>query len=468
MSRNTLLTTTALLALALPGLAQAASCTSAISGGNPVLICDTPASDPVSDASDNLTVFVTAAGSVESSDRDDTTLELDGTNVTVENMGTISISDDRKNANAITSLGENLTVNNTGTISSGDRAIHALDGFVGGLTVHNSGTITSRRQTIRTEEAAPGSYIENDGLISSLEGRAIQVRGQGSTVINRGTIEGGEEVIEARDDFTLYNYGSIRLRDDIEDEDGTQLASGQVYNYGLIQGSDDGVDIDEGEIFNYATGRIISTGAEGAGIDVDGEFDNSRDTPRPANPLLVENAGYIEGRYAIGADEAATSEITVINSGTLYGRSGRAVDFAPGQGNSAIKLTGNSSVIGDILYGAGDDLLTIDSLTSGTISTGVIDGSDGFDTVDLASYLMADLLSFELDGDLVDLTLQTSNGVVAGQFLNFEFWSFGDGSEYSTAGLASLYSVSQVPLPAGLPLLVTAFGGLIIARRRKG
>ena len=84
MSRNTLLTTTALLALSLPGLAQAASCTSAISGGDPVLICDTPASDPVSDASDNLTVFVTAAGSAESSDRDNTPLELDGTNVTVE------------------------------------------------------------------------------------------------------------------------------------------------------------------------------------------------------------------------------------------------------------------------------------------------------------------------------------------------------------------------------------------------
>ncbi|TMV14505.1 VPLPA-CTERM sorting domain-containing protein [Arenibacterium halophilum] len=469
MSRSLFLTTTALVALGLPGVAAAATCSSALVGGNPVLTCDQPATDPVSDASDTLTVNVTSGADVTSTDKDVAALELNGIDVTVNNAGTIQNTDTDKDANAITGIGSTLTVTNSGTIHSGDRAIHMLDGFSGGLTVVNeaTGVITSRRQTIRTEEAAPNSTIENHGLISSVEGRAIQVRGQGSSVVNYGTIEGGEEVIEARDDFTLTNYGTIRLRDGVDDEDGTQLASGTVKNYGLILGSDDGVDIDEGEIYNYAGASIISTGPEGAGIDVDDVFDNSRDPVRAANPLYVENAGYIEGRFALGADENATSEINVVNSGTLYGRSGVAISLAPGQGDSSVTLTGASVVMGDVVFGGGDDLLTVASLTSGVLGDGLFDGGDGFDTLVLGSYALTDLLSFDFDGTLVDLALQTANGVVTAQFTNFENWMFGNGDSYSTSALAAAVPASQVPLPAGMALLLGGLGGFATLRRRK-
>ncbi|MFN3846677.1 MAG: hypothetical protein ACK4RZ_12795, partial [Paracoccaceae bacterium] len=334
MMRLAALSTTAIVLLALPGTGFAATCDLVSDGLSSTLTCGAAGSDPVARAEDNLTIAVTADGSVISANRAIAAVAVGGTDVKVVNAGTISNTDPGNNANAIAATGNRLTVENSGRIFSGDRAIHALSGYLGGLVVNNleGGVIESRRQTIRTEGNFPGSVVTNSGTISSMTGRALQLRGQGTTVTNHGTITGGEEVIEARDDFTLTNYGTIILRDGVEDEDGVQFASGTVYNYGTIQGSDDGIDIDEGEIFNYASGRIISTGPGGHGIDIDPVFDNSRDAIRPSGTVTIVNAGYIEGPAAIGADVAAANSVIVHNSGTLVARGANAIAFSPVQG----------------------------------------------------------------------------------------------------------------------------------------
>ncbi|TGD63033.1 VPLPA-CTERM sorting domain-containing protein [Tabrizicola sp. WMC-M-20] len=465
---TTALATTALVLLALPQAGFAAPCSFGVDPLAPTVTCGAPASNPVSSAQDNLAIVVTSTGSVTSTNRSTPPFAISGTDVSIVNNGTIANSDDRNNTNAIQATGTGLTIENSGTISSGDRAIHALNGFGGGLVVTNleGGEITSRRQTIRTEGNAPGSVVTNHGTISSLEGRALQLRGQGTTVTNYGTMIGGEEVIEARDDFSLINHGTIKIRDGVEDQDGVQFASGTVVNYGLIQGSDDGIDIDEGMITNHATGRIIATGAGGNGIDIDPVFDNDRDAVRPSGKVTIVNTGYIEGPSAIGADPEATNSVEIHNSGMLVGRDRPAIALAPMQGDSLVSLTGGSQVFGDILFGAGNDVLEIKALGAGFLFDGRADGGAGQNTLRLSDYLLSDIASFSLIDGVVQFALTTVAGKAMGSFINFDTWLLGDGTRYTARDLADQFA--PVPLPAGLPLLLGALGGLALLRRRKG
>lgn len=467
MIRLTAATTTALVLLALPQAGFAAPCTFGIDPLAPTVTCGAPASDPVSSAQSSLAITVTATGAVTSTNRSTSPFALSGTDVSIVNAGTIANTDTRNNANAIEATGSGLVIQNSGLISSGDRAIHALTGFGGGMEVTNAtdGVISSRRQTIRTEASAPGSVVTNYGTISSLEGRALQLRGQGTTVTNYGTMIGGEEVIEARDDFSLINHGTIRIRDGVTDEDGVQFASGTVVNHGTIQGSDDGIDIDEGLITNHATGRIISTGPDGNGIDIDGEFDNSRDALRPSGKVTIVNAGYIEGPAAIGADPAAQNSVAVYNTGVLNGRDGNAIAFAPMQGDSLVSLSGASVLMGGIRFGSGNDVLEIGSLTSGLLFDGIADGGAGQNTLRFSDYLLGDLATFSMLDGIVSFGLNTVAGRVFAQVTNFDRWTFGDGQSFATADLAD--SFAPVPVPAGLPLLLGALAGLTALRRRK-
>ena len=102
---------------------------------------------------------------------------------------------------------------NTGTIRGGDRGIVLEDG-ADNFTLNNlsTGEILARRQAVRLDDdfALTGTTITNDGLIQSTDGRAIQSRGPGTTVVNTGTLRGGEEVVEAREDFTLENPARSR------------------------------------------------------------------------------------------------------------------------------------------------------------------------------------------------------------------------------------------------------------------
>jgi len=439
--------------------------------GTPVMTCSEAGSLPIADNRDHLQVLIDTGAGISSNNRGAPPLNLGGDDQRVVNNGLIQNTDTRNNTDAIEVNGTNLSVVNNGEIRSGDRAIQVLGGD-GGLSVENYGEIQSRRQAIRSLEGFENAEVINHGLIESQNGRALQLRGDGARVINYGTMIGGEEVVEARGNFYMENRGSIVLRDGINDEDGVQFASGALHNWGLIQGSDDGVDLDEGLVHNYASGRIVSTGdnntRDSGGIDVDPVFDNGVDPIRPAGSLTIINEGYIEGPRAIVTDLDSTASIDITNSGTLNGRSGIAIDLAPGQGDSTLKITGGSQILGDVLFGAGNDSVFIDELSSDTLGTGVFDGGEGVNSVYFMSYALTDLFAFMFDGDRVELSLVTAFGDVGGVFRNFGFWSFQDGTRYDTLALASYFDdTNVVPTPATLPLLLGALGGMWLAGRRR-
>lgn len=466
---------------------MAATCISGGSIDSPTLICTAVDSGNINDNRDNLSVTIESdAQIVRANGRP---VQLSGSSQSLNNQGLIESGDD----DAIRGKGANLTIDNSGTIRGGDRGIRLqddADNFT--LINRESGKIFAEKQAVRLDngDELENAHITNYGLIQSTDGRAIQSRGPGGTVINHGTLRGGEEVIEAREDFTLENHGTIGLNGlswdagtqtwtnagANDDEDGVQFASGEANNYGVILGSDDGIDIDEGKVHNHATGVIVSTGSVsdplegGSGIDVDAMFEPTQGADRVAGPLTIINEGYIEGVRAIGTDDASTSEITIENSGSLVGRSGTAIQLAPNQGNSSLLLTGNSEIIGDVIFGAGDDNLIIEGLTStsGMLSTGIFDGGLGDNSVFFNDFSLSNILSFDITDALIYMSFGiASNELFSGKFTNFSSWTFGADGTFSTEALASQFTnPSAVPLPAALPLFAFGLFGLWAGRTR--
>lgn len=384
------------VALQLLASSASAACLEGGDLANPTLTCTLTDSGNISDSRDNL--IITVESDAELVRANGRPVQVDGDNQTIINMGLIESGNDA----AIRGRGENLTVDNSGIIRSGDRAIR-LQNNANGFTLINreNGQIISVNQAVRldNDDNLEDATIINYGLIDSSAGRAIQSRGPGGRVFNYGTLRGGEEVVEAREDFYLENYGLIALhglewdastrswtRDDAvasPDEDGVQFASGELHNYGVIMGMDDGIDIDEGLIHNHVTGVIISAGPDNepshGGIDVDPLFEPNTGSSRAAGPLTIINEGYIEGPRAITTDIASTSEITVDNSGSLVGRSGVAIGFAPGQGDSRLIQRVGGSIWGDVIFGSGNDVL---EMRGGQI-VGNVDMSAGDDTLEI-------------------------------------------------------------------------------------
>lgn len=430
--------------------------------------CTAPNSDPVLSDEDGVEVIVRAPASVISDDEDISAIALGGAGTTVRNRGLIEQTDE--GGFAVFGDGDGLRVVNAGTITSGDRGIVMEDGS--DLTVINreGGLIEARRQAVRAQEDSPGARVVNNGTIISAEGRALQLRSFGATVVNRGMLIGAEEVVEARGDFTLRNFGTIKLSDPaIEDEDGVQFAGGRVRNWGLIEGSDDGIDVDEGRIVNEATGIIRSTAPDentNSGIDVDEVYDDEVSPERAPGPLTIVNRGLIEGPSAIGTDAASTSEIRVVNSGSLLGRGGTAIRLAENQGDSRLRLFGDSQIFGDVRFGGGNDILRIGDLTSGLLGDGLFDGGAGSNRLIFSSLGLSDFLTFKLNGDQVDLSFLANGDVISGSFLNFNDWRV-NGQRYTAASLQDALDLQPVPLPAALPLLLAAFGGLSLLRRRQ-
>ncbi|WP_292414118.1 MULTISPECIES: hypothetical protein [unclassified Methylophaga] len=461
---------------------MAATCIPGGTADSPTLLCTATDSGNINDNRNNLSVTIESdAEIIRASGRP---VQLEGSNQSVNNQGLIESGND----DAIRGKGANLTIDNSGTIRGGDRGIRLqddADNFT--LINRESGKIFAENQAVRLDNDAEleNAHITNYGLIQSTDGRAIQSRGPGGTVINHGTLRGGEEVIEAREDFTLENRGTVALNGlswdadtktwtntgATDDEDGVQFASGTADNYGVILGTDDGIDIDEGRVHNHATGVIVSTGSAsdplngGSGIDVDALFEPTQGEVRDAGPLTIINEGYIEGVRAIGADEASTSEITIENSGTLVGRGGNAIEFAPNQGNSSLLLTGNSEIIGNVIFGSGDDSLIVDGLTSGMLSTGFFDGGLGNNSVFFNDFSLSNILSFDMTDALIYMSFGVSGDeLFSGKFINFSSWTFGNDGTFTTAELAS--QLNPVPLPAALPLFAFGLFGLWAGRAR--
>lgn len=478
MIRPILLSGAALGVLSLFAGPAAAQCVPGGDADSPTLTCTATDSAPITDNRDNLAITVEPDAAVF--DATGRAMTLGGAGQSVTNLGLIESGDDV----AIRGRGPDLTIDNAGTIRADeDRAIR-LQNDADGFTLINraTGQIFAKDQAIRPDnnDRLRDVTVENYGLIDSAEGRAIQSRGPGTRIINHGTLIGGEEVVEGREAFYLENYGTIRLRDGVLDEDGVQFSSGELHNWGLIEGSDDGVDVDQGLIRNYAGGIIRSRtfpgSSDNGGIDADALFqiqgvpDADQDQ---AGLLTVINEGLVEGPRAIAVqidrdipgepDVIRTGAIDVINSGILRGTSGIAVAFAPEMDASSLTLFGDSAIFGDVLLTDSDDTVTIGQLDSGILINSMFDGRGGSDAVIFDGYDLSALRMFEAMDSVVRLALLTDGGLATGTFANFESWQIG-GVVYTTDELAA---IAPIPLPGALPLLLGGLGALVALRRRR-
>jgi hypothetical protein len=509
----------AALAAASPATAQ---CVAGGTAEAPTITCG-PATAPgtrVVSGADGLALTLEEGASLFSATQ--RAVQLFGTGQTVLNFGRIESGGE--NDGIRSTAGSGLTVDNAGEIVGTDRGIRLTGG--GGLTLINreGGVISARRQAVRvdTEGAViiPDTTVTNHGLIYSAEGRAIQARGQNTTVVNHGTLIGNEEVVEGRENFSLINHGLMAIEGlgwdpatrswtdtgATIDEDGVQFSDGVVHNHGVILGTDDGIDIDEGHVHNHATGVIVSAGPDdlrsSAAVDVDPtyQFSDDRLPERPSGALTIVNEGYMEGPRAIVTDLGSEAPVTIVNSGTLVGRGGDAavriaVDLAPNQGETQIALFGASVVLGDILFGGAaqntiflgpfddgarfegvvrardaeaDAILVAAGLAEGATPFPALPGSGGFD-VDLQALEIGHILGYLFRPEVFALELSAGSGSILFPFLKPNGFVF-DGAYYDPGQFAALLSeqgVAPIPLPATLPLVLAGLGGLALLRRRR-
>jgi hypothetical protein len=234
---------------------------------------------------------------------------------------------------------DGVTFTNNGTVTStGDHAVQGDNDVV----VINNGTITggSGDDGVNIDD---DGRVENSGTISGGDD-GVQVESNG-TVINyaTGVITAVDEGVNAnKPNATIENHGIIEAGDDAINT-GTNAT---IINTGRITstGDQDGIDLDSGTVTN--SGLIESLGAED-GIDFDPSTDAS----------LVTNSGTIRGTIAINTDDADTAAQTIVNSGTLIGRGGTALNL--GLGDDTVILDKGSRIVGLIEMGGGSDTLTV-------------------------------------------------------------------------------------------------------------
>jgi len=357
--------------------------------------------------------------------------------------------------------GDYLLVNNQGTISVLDKAIDGGDRS----ELNNDGSIVSYALDADTVDLGDHARVVNghDGVIAGTD-RAVDL-GDFARLHNDGFIGGGGgEGIEMGDRGELTNYGTIESYMDDAFNAGQRV---EVYNWGTIANRgfagaepQDGIDLDSGQIYNYGTGTISS--AEDAAIDFDAGNGSQSG---------IYNEGVIEGAYAVmvetgaSGDPANVDRQRIINKGVLRGTSGIAALL--GAGMDEVNLYEGSTLEGSIDFGADDDLLAFIGAPAIEGRVGIFDGGDDTDVISMADITMANVLSVTGAADDFVLSLLADLGdplsEYAYNFVNFELIEIGD-ETYTTADFVA--GVGAIPLPAGLPLLAGALGGLALLRRR--
>ena len=344
----------------------------------------------------------------------------DGANTfELENSGTIQ---GRGNASAATGLaGDGVRIGNVGNqgttdatiTNSGDILSEGANGTVAGLrvvngvnfqgTLTNSGTIAGVQNGVYfgTGDHAGGSFV-NSGTVSS-DSRALNIDGDGLDVINSGTILGtGDQrngtvyADGTADNYTFANSGTVDAgvgnngsavslqTGDIAGD----VVSAAIVNSGLFQGRGDATE-----------GNTVGDGLR--------LFSNQEDASFAG---LVQNEGVIAGSE--DSDAAAGIRIdgglnllgAILNEGEISGNV-NAID-ARDAGDVTFVNDDEGLVNGDVLLGAGDDIVVDlgqingvvdggagddvliagngDNVLVGGLGNDFLDGGDGIDTADFS------------------------------------------------------------------------------------
>lgn len=368
-------------------------------------------------------------------------------------------------------LGDDGVVSNQGLVEAlGKDAIVGS----GDLRVANGaedeaapGTILAAQDAVR---AAGDIDLDNVGEITA--GGDAVVAGGDASVANlagsivagdRAVVAGGRASVSVLSDITAGGVG-------IEGGDGSSInvtsndtvsAGGDAVRFG--RGSSVFLDNNEstiettgvgttaltivgGDIYN-AFGNILAP----RGVAIDVGFGAQGDAP--AGDLDFLNFGDVVGLIGIRTAPGDTARQKIVNDGRIVGTSGVAIDF--GGGDDLLEQL--DAVSGDVLFGSGNDELVF--FGNEATSEDLFDGGNGFDVARLFGVGSDEVLPLPINDGVV-LTFLDDPARAPLTLRGFERLAFEDTT--LTAGLA------PIPLPAGLPMLAGALGGLFVLRRWRG
>ena len=337
-------------------------------------------------------------------------------------------------AGDITNSGQ-IRSEGTAGVVSGIRFSNAI-GFIGTLTNEEGGVIYGTNNGLYFGEADhAGGVVNNAGTITSAS-RAVNIDGTGLVLNNSGNIVGqgnqrnGTVYLDGTaDNITINNSGTI---------DAGEGNSGSGVSIEVLSGSRTHTIVNTGTI--QGRGEALASG-ETAGI----RAFYPPNMMRPDLNLTVENMGTIASEASAGILlENVTFTGSIANYGTISGATA-AIDTRTSLGNVAIDQRAGS-IDGDILTGAGDDILNITGgALNGNIDLGAgsnqvnIASATGFD-VDAARTIASNVsldgsLNFTQAGSLaVTGDAAIASGTVVGlDFTDVTSLNFGQGQNLVTA-----------------------------------
>lgn len=337
-------------------------------------------------------------------------LYVAGNLATASNSGTITA---RSGVSADADVG---SFTNSGRLTTRDHAFHA-NGSVGAIV--NSGSVVNANNPAFSANGLVGSFT-NSGTITSEQ--AVAFDSGVSTFLNTETgtmVATGQSTVHSGGIGSFINHGTLRANATVVDDRQALYVHGTVgslLNTGLMQslgGSGAGFVID-GDVGSFTNSGTISGTDLGGLVHGDtGTFRNSglmtgafggfeigglgaatltntgtlRATGAPTpdrrtsglwlrNGTLT-NTGTISGQYGVTVTNESTGGVEIINSGTITGTGGVAIEFdhinpdtagsaAPGRTN-ILRLASSAVINGSVDFGAGSNSLLDLSQYSGSL-----------------------------------------------------------------------------------------------------
>jgi autotransporter-associated beta strand protein len=293
------------------------------------------------------------------------------------NSGTVTAATDYGIYLDIGTANGNLT--NSGTVTSADDAIHVQGGSViGGLS--NEGTLSSadRNGVFVQLDSLSGGITSSGTLSAARNGMSVDVATFQGGIINSGSIDSGlSGIAVSATSFTggITNTNTILSSDDMGIRVDASSFAGGVANSGSMTAELTGIalyaDQIDGDIVN--SGSIVSNAGQGIAIEtatwfpeapaLGGKIINSGSILGADCGVCVAGFAVAEGLVNSGTIRGATVAIQtgdgadlVVNSGSIIGDSGSAIDL--GGGDDRLRIAGGSAGIqGDISGGAGSNVL---------------------------------------------------------------------------------------------------------------
>lgn len=358
--------------------------------------------------------------------------------------------------------GAGTTINNWGTIvaeqghAGGGDLIDYQENAGGTVNNHAGGLLEGARHAVTGDRSVT---VENHGTMIGRNGSAVNIDNEGTEeervfVTNHGRMEGRSagladsdgDAIDADGLLTLDNYGFVGGMGHNGYHDGepnlseglaigggmiTNHAGGEIYGYGRaiqVDNSSNANALGTTTIVNHGIIRGDGNGPAGVTPEEEALFADRLRGAEAINLLGsygddIVNSGEIVGGVSMGGGNDALT-----NSGTITATGGSAVNM--GDGDDTVTLEAGFAVEGDILLGAGNDVLTT-AAGAGQAALRV-EGGAGDDRITAGSG--DDVLVGGAGADRIEGGMGTDTASYAGSATGVEVWLSVGGQPLSRGG----------------------------------